>query len=132
MRTYLYKANNCSQGHQLIQTYQVCLDPQVHNGSQNKMPHWSLLEDLGRDFPGGPMAKSLPCNARDTGLIPGWGTKIPHVVGQLSQLASTRESTLQFTDYTIREKPVCCNRRSQMLKLRPDMANKYINKKLKK
>ena len=83
------------------------------------MRHWSLLEDLGRDLAGGPMeGKSLPSNAGDTGLIPGWGTKIPHVVWQLSQLVSTRESTLQITDYTIREKPVCCNRRSRMLKLR--------------
>ena len=90
MKTYLYKANNCSQEHQLIQTCQIRLDPQVHNDSQNKMPHWSLLEDLGRDFPGRPMAKSLPSNAGDTGLIPGWGTKIPHVVGQLSQFVSTR------------------------------------------
>ena len=24
------------------------------------------------DFPGGPGAKNLPCNAGDAGLIPGW------------------------------------------------------------
>ena len=30
-----------------------------------------------RDFPGGPMVKT---HAGDTGLIPGWGTKIPHAV----------------------------------------------------
>ena len=30
------------------------------------------------------MAKSLPSNAGDTGLVAGEETKIPHVVGQLS------------------------------------------------
>ena len=27
--------------------------------------------------------KNLPHNAGDAGLIPGWGTKIPHALGQL-------------------------------------------------
>ena len=48
------------------------------------------------DFPGGPVVKNLPSNAGDTGLIPGWGTKIPHAVGQLSvcaQLESPRDAT---------------------------------------
>ena len=95
------------------------------------MRHWSLLEDLGRDLPGGPMeGKSLPSNAGDTGLIPGWGTKIPHVVGQLSQLVSTRESTLQITDYTIREKPV--QQKIPNAETKTDMANKYINKNFEK
>ena len=30
-----------------------------------------------RDFPGGLVAKNLPCNAADLGSIPGQGTKIP-------------------------------------------------------
>ena len=30
-----------------------------------------------RDFPGDPVVKNLPCNAGDTGSIPGQGTKIP-------------------------------------------------------
>ena len=37
-----------------------------------------------RDVPGGPVVKSLPCHAGDTGLIPGWGTKIPHAAEHLS------------------------------------------------
>ena len=49
-----------------------------------------------RDFPGGPVVKTPPCNA---GLIPGQGTKISHVVGQLSLSATTRE-----------EKSMCCNK----------------------
>ena len=30
------------------------------------------------DSPGGPVVKSLPPNVGDAGLIPGWGTEIPH------------------------------------------------------
>ena len=28
--------------------------------------------------------KNLPCNVGNSGLIPGWGTKIPHAVEQAS------------------------------------------------
>ena len=38
------------------------------------------------------MVKNLPCNAGDSGSIPGQGTKIPHDTKQLSQWATTRES----------------------------------------
>ena len=31
-----------------------------------------------RDFPGGPMVKTLPSNAGDVGLIPGREAKIPY------------------------------------------------------
>ena len=37
------------------------------------------------------MVKNTPSNAGDAGSIPGWGTKIPHAMGQLSLCASTRE-----------------------------------------
>ena len=37
-----------------------------------------------RGFPGGPLVKNLPLNQWDVGLIPGWGTKIPHAEGHLS------------------------------------------------
>ena len=30
-----------------------------------------------RDFPGGSVVKTLPSNAGDMGLIPGWGARIP-------------------------------------------------------
>ena len=41
-------------------------------------------ELIVQDFPGGPVIKNPLSNARDAGSIPGWGTKIPHAVGQLS------------------------------------------------
>ena len=31
-----------------------------------------------------------PSNAGDAGSIPGWGTRIPHAVGQLSPCATTK------------------------------------------
>ena len=49
------------------------------------------LESMAWDFPGGPVVKNLPCNARDVGLIPGWGTKIPYAVEQLSPCTATTE-----------------------------------------
>ena len=39
-----------------------------------------------RDFTGGPVVKNLPSNAGDEGSVPGWGTKIPHAVGQLARM----------------------------------------------
>ena len=39
------------------------------------------------DFLGGPVVKNLPCNAEDTGSIPGWGTKIPHAVEHVLPLS---------------------------------------------
>jgi len=38
------------------------------------------------------VVKNLPSNAGNVGLIPGQGTKIPHIEGQLSQGEATRES----------------------------------------
>ena len=43
------------------------------------------------DFPGGPVVKNPPSNAGDAGSIPGWGTKIPHAMEQLSLHAATTE-----------------------------------------
>ena len=37
--------------------------------------HYEIKEDDMRTFPGGPVVKTLPCDAVDTGVIPGQGTK---------------------------------------------------------
>ena len=49
------------------------------------------IKQINRDFPGGPVVKSPPCNAGDASLIPGQGTKIRHATGQLSVCATTTE-----------------------------------------
>ena len=45
-----------------------------------------------RNFDGGPVVKTLPSNAEDTGLIPGGGTKILHAAEQLSLHTAAREA----------------------------------------
>jgi hypothetical protein len=43
------------------------------------MPWSSYLQNgYKRNFPGAPVAKTSPSNAGGTGLIPGWGARIPH------------------------------------------------------
>ena len=41
-----------------------------------RQPHFKI----SRDFAGGPVVKNTPGNAKDTGLIPGPGTGIPHAM----------------------------------------------------
>ena len=48
-----------------------------------------LLSGLPRD----PVVKNPPSSAGGMGLIPGWGTEILHVSGQLSLCATTTESS---------------------------------------
>ena len=48
------------------------------------------------DFYGGPVVKNLPSKTEDACLIPGQGTKIPHIEGQLSSHATMKD-------------PVCSN-----------------------
>lgn len=48
--------------------------------------HHHVKKVLLRGLPGGrPLVKSLTCSARDTGLMPGWGTKIPHSMGATTE-----------------------------------------------
>ena len=50
------------------------------------------------------MAKKTPCHAGNMGLIPGWGTKLPHTTENLSSCATTTEfCVLQSLQATIRE-----------------------------
>ena len=61
---------------------------------QLRSPHAATKKDPG-DFPGGPVAKSPPYNAGDTGLIPGQGTTIPHAMWQVCPHAATGAHVLQ-------------------------------------
>ena len=59
------------------------------------MPGWSpppLQQTMGSsNFPSGPVIKNPPSNTGDTGSIPGQGTKIPFIVGQLGLHATITE-----------------------------------------
>ena len=55
----------------------------------------AFIDFIARLLPGGPVVKNLACSAGDAGLIPGWGTKIPHAVEQLKLCATARVHVLQ-------------------------------------
>ena len=58
---------------------------------------WQLnltLENLIRNFPGGPVVKNPPCNAGNASWIPDGGTKIPQATEQLSPRAAIRVCAL--------------------------------------
>ena len=70
-----------------------------------------------RNFTGGQVVKNPPSNAGDADSIPGQGTKIPHVAGQISPCAATTEPTcsgacapqLERNLRTTMKDPMCCN-----------------------
>ena len=54
------------------------------SGNQESVLHlhnFVISRKLYKDFPGGSVAKTPPSSAGGVGLIPGWGTKIPHPTG---------------------------------------------------
>ena len=51
-----------------------------------------LKNAMHGEFPGGPVAKNLPSNARDTGSISAQGAKISYAKEQLIPRATTREA----------------------------------------
>ena len=61
------------------------------------------IKSRRRDFTAGPVLKNLPCNAGDTGSIPGPGTKIPYATEQLSPCTTTTEPSLYSPRAAIRE-----------------------------
>ena len=50
-----------------------------------------LISDV-QGLHGDPVVKNLPANAGDSGLIPGLGTKILHVTGQVNLRSPTTEA----------------------------------------
>ena len=54
--------------------YNFCYGSTSHKGGSRERE----CVEAWRDFPGGPVVKTLPSNAGDMGLIPGWGARIPH------------------------------------------------------
>ena len=66
-----------------------------------------------RDFPGGPVVKTLPSNAGTTGLIPGQGAKIPHA-------SRPRNQNIKQTQY--------CNKFNKDFKNGPHQKRKSLKK----
>ena len=64
----------------------------VRSQSQENLRKSTGTKSLLGDFPGGPRVKNPPLNAGNTGLIPDWGTKIPHAVGQRNLSPATNKA----------------------------------------
>ena len=82
----------------------ICVADSLCYKAETNTPLWSNYTSIkmfkkknkkktqwDRDFPGGPVVETPPSNAGDTGSSPGWRTKIPHAMGQLSLRAATTE-----------------------------------------
>ena len=81
---------------------------------KDKFDKLEFIKIWNWDFSGGPVVKDLPSNAGDTGLIPGWGIKIPHAAGQ--------QSLRTLKPAHRNEEPMSRNERSCMPQLRPKAA----------
>ena len=58
------------------------------------------LKVLSRDFPDGPLVKTLPCNAGGVCLIPNREAKIPHASGAKNQNVKQKQYHNKFnTDF---------------------------------
>ena len=53
-------------------------------GQRSTHTNYSIKSSYG-DFPGSSVVKTSPSNAGGTGLIPGWGAKIPHALQPKNQ-----------------------------------------------
>ena len=62
---------------------------EVSKSIMRRQPHFKI----SREFAGGPVVKNTPGNAKDTGLIPGPGTGIPHATKELSLHGALQDST---------------------------------------
>ena len=89
-----------------------------------------LQTAVSGDFPGGPVVKNLPCNAKDAGLISGQGTKIPHAMEQLSLCHNYWACAPQLGSLCATAKEHKMQRRSCMAEVRPNAAN-YVKKNSK-
>ena len=77
----------------------------IHTRIENHQKETTKIEYL-RDFPGKSVVKTLPFNARGTGLIPDQGAKIPHASGPKNP------------QKTIKQKQ-CCNKLNKDFKNGP-------------
>ena len=72
------------------------------------------------DFRGGPVVQNPPSSTDDAGLIPGLGTKIPHVEGPLSLPAAATELPHHNSTKAHAAQSKMLHERSHMLQLRPN------------
>ena len=76
-----------------------------------------------KDFPSGPVIKSLPSNEGDTGLMSGWGTQIPDTVGQLNPCSTTIEAHIPQLE---KRKSPCTSMKTQRIKTNKQTVPPFI------
>ena len=79
-----------------------------NHGLRGRRRNLPSLRGYG-DFPGGPVAKNLPCNAGGSGSIPGGGTKIPHAV----EPVHSGTAKCNFEALVLQLESLCVARRDQ-------------------
>ena len=82
------------------------------------------------DFPHGPVVKNLPANTEDKSSIPGQGTKILHVMGQLvAAYAASREAqVLQQSVCTRQEDPALPKLKKKEINILLSLKNSFYEK----
>ena len=55
-------------------------------------------------LPCGPVVKTLPSNAGDAGLIPGWGAEMPHASQPKNQNIKQKQYCNKFNKDSLRKK----------------------------
>ena len=78
--------------HQLHTHLLVLQSSALVTSSKKPLLDSSKKKAIPWDFLHSPVVKNLPCRAGDAVSVPGWGTKIPHAMEELSPWAKTRES----------------------------------------
>lgn len=81
----------------------TCLALKLQGRLGREGPGVFLFQSLYGDFPGGPVVRSPPANAGDTGM-----GKIPHAAGQLSLRSTATEATCL--------EPMLCNKKATTMR----------------
>ena len=80
-----------------------------------------LKDGTEEDFPGGPVVKTSPSSAADSGSIPGQGTKIaPHPVEQLSPWATLESECSRAERKCTHHNKTQCSKRDASDREQPD------------
>lgn len=77
----------------------MCFAPRTGYQAPKTKPLWVLSNYL-LGFPGGLVVGNLPCNARNSGSVPGLETKVPHASEPLSPCTTTRSPRAMMKEPT--------------------------------
>ena len=99
LRLFCRRISVQSQALHLVCVHEDCLEeysPKISNSYFCKVRFGVIFKCQFKGFPGGPVVKTTPANAGDTGFA-SWSRKIPHAMEQLSPCTTTTEPTCRAT-----------------------------------